>query len=86
MSDTPKRFDEWEQVDCHECTHYWDNSCDGVPKDSKKQCSSYVATRSIVLPERIKELEQDVHNLTISNTILGITLILSILCHIVGVF
>lgn len=56
MSD-PKRFEDWEQVNCNQCGRYYDNSCDGVSKGSKKPCNSYVATRDIVLPEKIKRLE-----------------------------
>jgi hypothetical protein len=53
-----KRFDEWDaKVDCNECSHYWDNSCDGVQKGQNRPCNSFLATRSIVLPERIKSLE-----------------------------
>jgi hypothetical protein len=53
----PKRFEDWEQVDCNECARYWDSSCDGVSKGSEKPCNSYIATRDIVLPEKIKRLE-----------------------------
>ena len=60
MTDTPKRFDEWEEVDCNECARYWDSSCDGAARDSHKQCNSFMATRSIILPEKIKRLEQTV--------------------------
>ena len=56
MSD-PKRFEDWNQVDCNECARYWDSSCDGVSKGSEKPCNSYIATRDIVLPEKIKRLE-----------------------------
>ena len=56
MSD-PKRFEDWEEVDCNKCGRYWDSSCDGVSKGSEKPCNSYIATRGIVLPEKIKRLE-----------------------------
>lgn len=56
MSDL-KRFEDWEQVDCNDCSHYWDSSCDGVSKGSRTPCNSFLATRSVVLPEKIKQLE-----------------------------
>ena len=59
MSDL-KRFEDWEKVDCNECARYWDSSCDGTAKDTKKPCNSYLATRSVVLPEKIKKLEKRV--------------------------
>ena len=59
MSDL-KRFEDWEQVDCNDCSHYWDSSCDGVSKGSKVGCNSYLATRSVVLPEKLNKLERRV--------------------------
>jgi hypothetical protein len=59
MSNTPKRFDEWEQVDCNDCSHYWDNSCDGVKAvidAPRKLCTSFLPTRSVVIPLQIKSL------------------------------
>lgn len=60
MSEVPnesKRFDDWCCVDCNECSHYWDNSCDGVKKGSKRPCNSFLATRSVILPEKLKGVE-----------------------------
>lgn len=55
-----KRFEDWCKVDCEECERWWLNQCDGVPKGSQKQCNSYLATRNVVLPEKIKSLENRV--------------------------
>lgn len=66
MGDTPKRFEDWEQVDCNECARYWDSSCDGVSKDSKRPCNSYLATRSIVIPARLTDLEKRVSKLEVA--------------------
>lgn len=52
-----KRFEDWEEVDCNECARYWDSSCDGTSKGSKKPCNSYLATREIVIPARLNALE-----------------------------
>lgn len=58
MSESPKRFEDWYEVDCNQCQRYYDNSCDGVQKGSKKACNSYLATREVVIPTKIKELEK----------------------------
>lgn len=58
--ETKKRFDEWEEVSCNDCSHYWDSSCDGASKGSKVGCNSFLATRSIVIPERLNSLEKRV--------------------------
>lgn len=63
MTDTPKRFDEWEEVECNECGRYWTDQCDGVSKGSTKRCNSFLATRSIVIPARLKSLENNLKSL-----------------------
>lgn len=78
-----KRFDDYsEVVDCNECARYWDSSCDGVSKDSKRPCNSYLATRSVVIPARLNDLEKRVKWLAMSN-IAGFVLI-TLLSMIVG--
>ena len=52
------RFDEWtHKVDCNNCAHYWEDSCDGVPESQKRHCTSFLATRSVVIPNQIKRLQ-----------------------------
>lgn len=75
-------FDNWEQVDCNECSHYWDSSCDGVPQDSRKVCNSFLATRSVTIPAKIKSLEKDVKWLTKVCSILAITIVVCIITHL----
>lgn len=61
MSSETKRFSDWQEVDCNDCAHYWDNSCDGVQcsvKGSGKPCTSFLATRSVVIPLQIKALRE----------------------------
>lgn len=82
MSDTPKRFEEWLPVDCNECARYWDSSCDGVSKGVQKPCNSFKATRSVVLPEKIKKLENDVSSLRISLLITSSIVLVEILLHL----
>ena len=55
----PKRFDSWTEVDCNDCAHYWDSSCDGVrclANAPKKLCQSFLPTRSVVIPLQIKAI------------------------------
>ena len=54
-----KRFSDWEEVNCNDCSHYWDDSCSGVCKGDKRNCTSFSATRSIVIPEQIRKLQKD---------------------------
>ena len=60
MAKESKRFEDWEEVDCNDCSHYWDSSCDGASKGSRIGCNSFLATRSIVIPERLNSLEKRV--------------------------
>jgi hypothetical protein len=78
-----KVFSEWDTVDCNGCSHYWDDSCSGVPKDKKRNCSSFVATRRVVIPEQIRELEKQIKNLKISVTLLWIVVMLLNVCVMV---
>ena len=55
-----KIFDDFPKVDCNECSRYWDSSCDGVNKDTKKPCNSFIATRSVIIPEQIKSLKKQI--------------------------
>ena len=66
MSDTPKRFEDWEEVDCNECGRYWTDQCDGAKKDSKRLCNSYLPTRTVVIPEKLKALEKRVNKLYVA--------------------
>lgn len=75
MGKESKRFEDWEQVDCNECSHYWDSSCDGVSKGSRVGCNSYSATRSVVIPAKLNELEKRIELLRIALIIhTGVTL------------
>lgn len=57
MDKSSKRFDDYMDVDCNECERYWDNSCDGVPVGSQRVCTTFLATRKIVIPAQIKDLQ-----------------------------
>ena len=51
-----KIFEDFERVDCNDCSHYWDDSCGGVKKGSEKRCTSFLATRRVDIPEQITAL------------------------------
>lgn len=67
-----KRFDDWVEVDCNDCAHWWDSSCDAVDKGSRKPCNSFLATRSVVLPEQIKALDKRLKYLGSATIVLAI--------------
>ena len=86
MTDVPKRFEDWEKVDCNECVRYWDSSCDGVTKGSQKQCNSFLATRSVVIPARLNALEKRVRLLASCGVAICVLIILHVLLsHVWGV-
>lgn len=58
-SEDKKRFQDWVEVDCNECARYWDSSCDGSG-GRRNPCNSFLATRSVVIPEQIKSLQKRV--------------------------
>ena len=55
-----KIFEDFTPVDCNECSHYWDSSCDGASKGSRVACNSYSATRSVVIPAKLNAVEKRV--------------------------
>lgn len=74
----------WAQADCNECARYWDSSCDGVTKDSRKPCNSFLATRNVVIPQQIKALESSLKWLIVGSIFTDIALIIHILSHLFG--
>ena len=87
---TSKRFEDWEEVDCNECVHWWDNSCDGVTprkmneKGSKMPCNSFLATRNVVIPLQIKSLQRANTRMRVCISLLIVADILHCLVHIFG--
>lgn len=67
-----KVFDDYE-VECNECEHYWDSSCDGVPIDKKRNCTSFKATRTIDIPMQIKTLDKRYDKLKLA--IIGVAIL-----------
>lgn len=88
-----KRFEDWTHVDCNECARYWDSSCDGVKcrtnsdnpsTGSTRLCNSFLATRSVVIPAKIKELEKEVGRLRAASFFTSLSLVLYILFESLG--
>lgn len=83
----PKIFEDWEEVDCNECERYWLNQCDGAKtlgKGSKMPCTSFLATRNVVIPLQIKKLEKANKRTTVCIALLAIANIILCLSHIFG--
>jgi hypothetical protein len=80
-----KRFEEWTcKVDCNECERWWTNQCDGVFQGSEKPCKSFLATRRIVIPARVKSLEKRVKRLETWFIALDVLIILISIAILVG--
>ena len=69
-----KIFDDY-QVDCNECKKYWDSSCDGVPINKKRSCTSFEATRTTDIPKQIEKLNKSIKHLWLVISVLGIGLL-----------
>ena len=82
MSDR-KIFEDFSEVDCNECEHWWMNQCDGASKGSRIGCNSFLATRSVVIPARIETLEKSIKWLTFSVIFTNVAFLIHIL---VGAF
>ncbi len=86
MENQKKRFEEWEEVDCNDCSHYWDNSCDGVQKAQKRLCTSFKATRSVVIPQEVKWLRTRLKWLVGAFITLGIVQIITLIIILIYYF
>ena len=77
-----KVFDDYE-VNCNECQSYWDSSCDGVPLDKKRNCTSFIATRTTDIPKQIAQLKHEVvlHRKFIIGMVLGFIIETVLLLH-----
>lgn len=78
-------FDDWKEVvDCNDCVRYWDSTCDAVNKGSKRACNSFLATRSITIPQEIKSLRSQINRLKIEVCIIAVLFAAYILVHAWG--
>lgn len=81
MSDK-KIFGEFQEVECNECERYWLNQCDGAKCSNKAQkvpCNSFLATRGVVIPKQIEQLNKEVFWLKLGIGILAIVDIMNMI-------
>jgi hypothetical protein len=79
-----KIFEDFQRVDCNDCSHYWDDSCGGVKKDSEKRCTAFLATKRVDIPEQIKALRNDIKWVYMAFFVETILLLLAIGCGLFG--
>lgn len=63
MSEERKIFEDYPEVDCNGCELYWTDRCDSAGR-TPKDCKFYKATRAVVIPAQLDDLE---HRLNRSN-------------------
>lgn len=82
-----KIFENWTEVDCNDCSHYWNDSCSGVKTSgngSVKPCTAFLAARKVDIPEQIKRLRKAVRGLCGCVFLLGIAQIITSLALLFG--
>lgn len=79
-------FDDFPTVDCNDCTHYWDDSCDGAVKGSQRLCKTFSATRRVIYPQEIKSLKKAVRELKVHMFVAYGCIIMLGAAHIIGLF
>lgn len=79
------RFDDWDEVvDCNDCKHYYDETCDGTLTGKQKPCKTFLATRRVDIPLQIKSLQRAVKWLVGAYAVLVAIWIVHILFHVIG--
>ena len=78
-----KIFDDFPKVDCNDCEHWWDSSCDGVYKGTERQCKTFKATRGINIPSEVKRVKNDLRRLQITYYILVGLFMLQLVAYII---
>lgn len=79
-------FDEFPPVDCNDCKHYWDNSCDSTVKGSQRLCKAFSATRRVIYPQEIKSLKKAVRELRVHLFVAYGCIIMLGAAHIIDLF
>jgi hypothetical protein len=79
-----KKFDDWQDVNCNECSNWWNDSCTGAPAGVKKPCNSFLAQRSVIIPEEIKALKSEIKWLSWHIITLYIVVCIHIVLDILG--
>ena len=79
MKDINKKiFDDFTKVDCSDCSHYWDDSCEGVKKGSEKRCTAFKAVKRIDIPVQVERLRRAGKGLGWAVTGLGVAMLIHI--------
>ena len=78
-----KIFDEYE-VDCNDCQRYWLDQCDGSKVNVQKPCSSFLATKKMDIPEKVKSIEEKYENIRICIITLSIVLALHLITELLN--
>ncbi len=81
LEESKQIFDE-SYVDCNTCTHYWDDSCNGVPNATERPCTAYKATRQTDIPLQVEKLRMKLIQAHRSIVLINIILILHLLLHL----
>ena len=79
-------FEEFPTVDCNDCTHYWDNSCDSTVKGSQRPCKAFSATRRVIYQQEIKSLKKAVRELRVHLFVAYGCIIMLGAAHIIDLF
>lgn len=79
-----KRFEDWNEVNCNDCQHYWTDACDGVPVGSEKRCTSFLATKRVDIPLQIKSLRKRVDGLNWAFIFVALAVIIHYLVSLYG--
>lgn len=69
-------FDDFPEVDCNGCTHYYDETCDGTPQGSVRLCKEFKATRRVDIPQQLNDAHRRITSLEKRVTLLGVGMIL----------
>lgn len=85
QSNSHKIFDEYE-VECNDCQRYWLDQCDGTPEATERHCTSFIATKKVDIPMRVKRLENTVKTLGGCFIVTNIIMIFHLLSHILEAF
>lgn len=78
LKEDKKIFEDYiDQVDCNNCSQYWNDLCNGVKISQKRHCNSFVARRGINIPKEIEKLSKGLNQA--KNAILILSLILGLI-------
>ena len=58
-------FEDFPEVDCNGCTHYYNETCDGTLQGSVRLCKEFKATRRVDIPLQINEAHRRLQRLEV---------------------